>query len=161
MHRVIEDVGISDSACVFPRQLLHTLSVLYHKRLLFDSVGVFHRRQCCQLPVLHRGPQLAKLARHFHFLRAAAAATAFRRTVKIQPRQIRRQMALPHRHAGNHSTQRLLQHTATFARQQLPIQLLVQNAKLSVCTFARACTRVHSCELVHPRHDARNARQIC
>jgi hypothetical protein len=53
MHRVVEDVGISDSACVFPRQLLHTPSVVYDKRLLLDSVGVFRRRQCCQLLLFH------------------------------------------------------------------------------------------------------------
>jgi hypothetical protein len=53
MQRVFEDLKIGDNTCVFPRQLLHILSACYDKRLLLDSVGVFRRRQCCQLLLFH------------------------------------------------------------------------------------------------------------
>jgi len=73
-HRVIEDVGIRDSACVEPGQLLPGAPAGHDERLLPPGpVGVLHRRQRCQLPLLHRGSLCAQLTRHRHLLHAAAA----------------------------------------------------------------------------------------
>ena len=72
-HRVIEDVGIRDSACVEPGQLLPGAPAGHDERLLPPVLaGVLYRRQRCQLPLLHRGSLRAQLTRHRHLLHAAA-----------------------------------------------------------------------------------------